>query len=111
MSSITGSVSTIGSNTNASDVEQGSVNISPEAIYLKYGLLRFDKDFIFQSLSHIFQNDTTNKIVGITNIELTSDLTGANEEISKELKMTNLSEVDISFDNLQNFIQNDNTQQ
>jgi len=101
MSSITGSVSTI--ETKAS--VEGNVNIS------KYGLLRFDKDFIFQSLSHIFKNDTTNKIVGITNIELTSDLTGANEEISKELKMTNLSEVDISFDNLEKFIQNDNTQQ
>ena len=95
------------STSTSSDIEEGSVTVSADAIYIKYGLLRFDKDFIFQSLSHVFQRNTTNEIVGITHIELTSNLSSANEDISNELNIETVNDVYIGFDNLQKYIVND----
>lgn len=79
---------------------------SVNEIYVKYGLLKFNKEFVIESLSHVFFDKSTNVVSGLTSIDITGDLNAAKKQISDELNMTlNAQLLPIKkFDNLNGYI-------
>jgi len=61
---------------------------SVDEIYVKYGLLKFNKEFVIESLSHVFFDKSTNVVSGLSTIILNGDLNAAKKQISDELNMT-----------------------